>query len=211
MILFLDIVSLLPEFSLIKDNKIIFSKKILNNEEKISDSILPVFLELDKEFKFKDTLSHLIACTGPGSYTALRLGIAFFSGLSISMKIPFIGITCVDLFQFLLPLNEKPKSVIYILSSNNQKFICIFDKSLKSYKINKIDNDQSIFIFDENFTKKFLTNDVFFNNQSFFKKDIQLQKIHFKEIVNEYLNEILLIPQPKIIEPIYISNNLILN
>ena len=51
MILFLDTVSSLPEFSLIDDNKIIFSKKILKNSfDKMSDSIIPSYLELEKKF-----------------------------------------------------------------------------------------------------------------------------------------------------------------
>ena len=51
MILFLDVVSPLPEFSLIEDNKIIFSKKILtNNLDKMSDYIIQVYIDLEKKF-----------------------------------------------------------------------------------------------------------------------------------------------------------------
>ena len=50
MILFLDTVSPIPTFSVIKDNKIVHSIHILDkNNNKISDRIIPAFLELQKE------------------------------------------------------------------------------------------------------------------------------------------------------------------
>ena len=51
MILFLDTVSPLPEFSLIGDNKIILSKKIINNHhEKMSDYLIKSYTDLKKNF-----------------------------------------------------------------------------------------------------------------------------------------------------------------
>ena len=100
MILFLDTVSPTPTFSVIKDNKIILSIHILDkNSNKISDHIIPVFFELQKESELGDKIKKLIVCTGPGSYTSLRVGIAFMYGISYSKKIPLIGITCFDLFK----------------------------------------------------------------------------------------------------------------
>ena len=88
MILFLDTVSPLPEFSLIADNKIILSKKIINNHhEKMSDYLIKSYTDLEKKFSLDQKLENLIINIGPGSYTSLRIGIAFFSGLSMSYKI----------------------------------------------------------------------------------------------------------------------------
>ena len=102
MILFLDTVSPLPEFSVIKENNIIMSIQILNeNCKKISDRIIPVYLELQKKLQINDKIEKLIVCTGPGSFTALRVGIAFMYGLSISKKIPLLGIASFDLFSSL--------------------------------------------------------------------------------------------------------------
>ena len=101
MILFLDTVSPLPEFSLIQDNKIIYSKKILNNDlDKMSDCIIPAYIHLEKKFLLNAKLQCLITNTGPGSYTALRIGIAFLSGLSIAKKIDLIGLPCLDLYLY---------------------------------------------------------------------------------------------------------------
>ena len=42
MFFFLDVISPLPEFFVIEDNKIIFNKKIIKSESsKISDNIIP--------------------------------------------------------------------------------------------------------------------------------------------------------------------------
>ena len=79
MILFLDTVSPLPEFSLIADNKIIFSKKIINHHnEKMSDYLIKSYTDLEKKFSLDQKLENLIINIGPGSYTSLRIGIAFF-------------------------------------------------------------------------------------------------------------------------------------
>ena len=86
MILFLDTVSPLPEF--IADNKIILSKKIINNHhEKMSDYLIKSYTDLEKKFSLDQKLENLIINIGPGSYTSLRIGIAFFSGLSCLIKL----------------------------------------------------------------------------------------------------------------------------
>ena len=126
MILFLDIVSPLPEFSLIEDNKIIYSKNLLTNKlDKMSDCILPAYIDLDKKFSLNKRLRLLITNTGPGSYTSLRVGIAFLSGLSTALNINLIGLPCTDLFCYAIKKEELNSSAIYISSSSNQKFICL--------------------------------------------------------------------------------------
>ena len=61
MILFFDTVSPLPEFCLIEDNKILFSKRILDDpDDKMSDCLVPAYIELEKKFKLGNNLKHLI-------------------------------------------------------------------------------------------------------------------------------------------------------
>jgi len=208
MILFLDTISPLPEFSLFEDNKIIISQKIVfRPDDKMSDYIFTIYIELEKKFNLSKNLKYLITCTGPGSYTALRVGISFFSGLSISMKIPLIGISSVDLFKLNLNANELYSTALYICSSQNQKFICIFDKESDKYKINKVQDDKLMFKSDRSKIKNLLTN----KDSLIVDANIKCRTINFKEIINQYIDSILLCPQPEIIEPIYISNNKILN
>ena len=209
MILFLDTVSPLPEFSLIADNKIIFSKKIINNHhEKMSDYLIKSYTDLEKKFSLDQKLENLIINIGPGSYTSLRIGIAFFSGLSLSYQIDLKGIPCVDFYKYLISKDDLLSTGIYINSANNQKFICIYDEKKEYYNIHKIESFNEI----ENFKiKKVISNTELNKNNSNFFKNIEYQSISFKEIIIKNLDAIMSLESPKIIEPIYISNNKILN
>ena len=211
MILFLDTVSPLPEFSLIQDNKIIYSKKILNNDlDKMSDCIIPAYIHLEKKFLLKTKLQCLITNTGPGSYTALRVGIAFLCGLSIAQKIDLIGLSCLDLYLYAINRDQFNSSVLYVGSSNNQNFVYLYDKKNRfiSHKIEKNKNIASL----ENLSlKKIITNispELIDGNLN---KNIEHLKINFNELVMLNLNNIMSRPRKAIIEPIYISNNAILN
>jgi len=212
MILFFDTVSHLPEFCLIEDNKILYSKRILDDhDDKMSDCIVPVYVDLDKKFKLGKELKYLITVTGPGSYTALRVGIAFLSGLSISMKIPLIGIPCVDLFQYVINASEKKSTAIYICSSNNQKFMCLYPRGFNECIINKMEKDEIPYIFDTSVVKTLLTNDASVLADPLLPKKIECKKFDFKKIVLQNVKSILLLPRQEIIEPIYISNNKLLS
>ena len=209
MILFLDTVSPLPEFSLIGDNKIIFSKKIINNHhEKMSDYLIKSYTDLEKKFSLDQKLENLIINIGPGSYTSLRIGIAFFSGLSLSYQIDLKGIPCVDFYKYVISKDDLLLTGIYINSANNQKFICIYDQKKEYYNIHKIESFNEI----ENFKiKKIISNTELNKNNSNLFKNIKYQSISFKEIIIKNLDAIMKLESPKIIEPIYISNNKILN
>jgi len=209
MILFLDTVSPLPEFSLIGDNKIIFSKKIINNHhEKMSDYLIKSYTDLEKKFSLDQKLENLIINIGPGSYTSLRIGIAFFSGLSMSYQIDLKGIPCVDFYKYVISKDDLLFTGIYIHSANNQKFICIYDEKKEYYNIHKIESFNEI----ENFKiKKIISNTELNNNNPNPFKNIKYQSISFKEIIIKNLDAIMSLESPKIIEPIYISNNKILN
>ena len=209
MILFLDTVSPLPEFSLIGDNKIIFSKKIINNHhEKMSDYLIKSYTDLEKKFSLDQKLENLIINIGPGSYTSLRIGIAFFSGLSMSYQIDLKGIPCVDFYKYVISKDDLLLTGIYIHSANNQKFICIYDQKKEYYNIHKIESFNEI----ENFKiKKVVSNTELNKNNSNLFKNIKYQSISFKEIIIKNLDAIMRLESPKIIEPIYISNNKILN
>ena len=139
MILFLDTVSPLPVFSVIKENKVIKSIQILKkNSNKISDCIIPAYFTLQNQLQINDKIEKLIVCTGPGSFTALRVGIAFMYGLSISKKISLIGTSCTDFLQFTISKSYEKKTLMIICSSNNQNFIAISSNKNDKYLINKI-------------------------------------------------------------------------
>ena len=212
MILFLDTVSSLPEFSIIDDNKIIFSKKIFDDyDQKMSDSILPTYIEMENKLKFRKKIKYLVVSKGPGSYTALRVGISFLSGLSLSTGIPIIGISCMDLSSFLINRSSVSSTAVYILSSNNQKYIYSFDKKKKEQHIVKIEKNESLLNIDLSNIKRLLTNDNSIFIDTILPNKIEFTMFNFKETVAKFIDKIILLPSNEVISPIYISNNKILN
>ena len=75
MFLFLDVISTIPEFFVIEDNKLIIKRKILSKEtEKLSDNIIQAYIKLDNEINLTKNLKKVALTVGPGSYTSLRVG-----------------------------------------------------------------------------------------------------------------------------------------
>ena len=213
MILFLDTVSSLPEFSIIEDNKIIHSNQILSNQnEKMSDLLIPSYLSIEKKYNLKSKLQLLLINTGPGSYTALRVGIAFFSGLSLSQNIDIIGLPCIDLFRFIIPSEELMFSGVYISSSNDQNFIYFFDLKVNQFKIKKIEKNKSLDEqdIDLSILKKIYINESLQGNLNI-RLDIEVKVIKFSKLVNQNIKKIEKYKKNEIIEPLYFSNNKILN
>jgi tRNA A37 threonylcarbamoyladenosine modification protein TsaB len=201
MFLFLDVVSSIPEFHLIKDKKIIVSIKITeNNDEKLSDTIIPKYLKISKAYELNNKITHFILTTGPGSYTALRVGASFIAGLSQSLSLPVAIISTENIYKFLSISNSN--SGIFFQSSNNQNFLTF--KLDEKFVHKKIENKN--FIYPKHITKLFYNNRCpEFNNSSIISTPFSLQEIILKNINNlEFKTNL-------IIKPIYISNNEILN
>ena len=211
MILFLDTVSSLPEFFLIEDNKIISSKKIIDNShEKMSDCIVSKYIEIENKFSLKKNLTDIIVNTGPGSYTALRIGIAFVSGISISQKISLQGLSCLDLYRNYINNKDLKKSAFFIVSSNDQKFICVYDIKKNMHKIIKIENEKDILnLIHMNIKKIYFNNKININNLN--SHNLEYKILGFDKLVTSCLSKILKMPKQRLIEPIYCSNNQTLN
>ena len=201
MFLLLDVASPIPEFYLINDKKIIDSIKITdNNEQKLSDLLIPTYLEIDTAYKLSDNLKKLIITIGPGSYTALRVGASFIAGLSQSMNLPVSAVSTLTIHNH---LSEPHNHIgIYFESSNKQKFFSY----QKNYQFihEKIDNmsyviPKSVFKVIYNLTLP-----------DFINKNIQSEIFSIKNNVIENLDK-LEFDTDLIINPIYISNNTILN
>ena len=201
MFLFLDVVSPIPEFYIIKDKKIIESIKIANDtNSKLSDEIIPIYLEINKKYNLEKNINKLIITIGPGSYTALRVGASFISGLSQSMNLPVSIISNKTIFHYLASLNNQ--TAIYFESSNNQKFF--------SYKKNKEFIHEKIV--SENYILPKSINFIYYNFSypEFLEKKINSSLFTIRELVLNNLSK-LEFRKNLIIKPIYISNNSILN
>ena len=132
MFLFLDVISPIPEFFIIEDNKVIFQSKIIKNEsEKLSDNIFESFLELNKVLNLTTNLKKIAMTVGPGSYTSLRVGASFLSGLKMSKDLVFCPISIVDILIFKSNIIKDKKIAAFISSGKKQFFLCSFNHKKK--------------------------------------------------------------------------------
>ena len=116
MLLFLDVISPLPEFCVIEDNKVILQEKIIQNEtDRLSDNIIQSYIEIDKRLNLTQNLKKISTTIGPGSFTSLRVGSAFISGLMISRKIPYYPLSIEDILNFNSKKSYKKNLGIFIL------------------------------------------------------------------------------------------------
>lgn len=206
MILFLDTISPLPEFCIIKDSKIIYSELIIEqNNQKMSDYIIPKYEKIEKKFELNTNLESMIVCNGPGSYTGLRIGIAFMCGLSLSKKIPIKSVSCVQLLNLFSKKYDKNSLAMYVISGNNQKFLCFNQSVNQDYSVDKIDKF-SLSLFPN--IKDLLVN---YETKEIFSPELKINKLDLKNMILMHLDKILKFKDSDIINPIYISNNIILN
>lgn len=57
-------------------------------------------------------LSALAVALGPGSFTSLRVGLAFVKGLALARRIPLIGIPTLDATAASVPVQEIPLAAV---------------------------------------------------------------------------------------------------
>ena len=204
MLLFLDVISPIPEFFIIEENKIILQRKIIKNEtEKLSDNIFEIYENINKELSLQKNLTKLAMTIGPGSYTSLRVGASFIAGLKYSQKLSFCPISINDLIKF------KEKKVImkefgyFICSANKQQFLCTIDKYNKLKYTKVTDKELKL---PKNIKK------IFYNI-----KKLNLNLDYINQYKFTFINELivnsnkLIFEKNNIINPIYISDNKILN
>ncbi len=203
MILFLDVISSIPEFCVIDDNKVILQEKIIKNEtDRLSDNIIQSYIAIDKRLNLTQNLKKISTTIGPGSYTSLRVGSAFVSGLMISRKIPYYPLSIDDILNFISKKYYKKNLGVFITSSNNQQFIC-YKNNNNVMEYNKIENNKYSI-------PKHIELILF--NKTEITENNQLEQIKFsffEEFYKNYNN--LNFKKNIIIKPIYISNNQLLN
>ena len=203
MLLFLDIISSIPEFCVIDDKKIILQQKITKSEtDKLSDNIIQSYIEIDKRLNLTKNLKKISTTIGPGSYTSLRVGSAFISGLMISRDIPYYPLSIEDILKFNSIKYSRRNLAVFINSSNKQKFLCYKARD-NEIKYDKIENNKYTI-------PKHIDLILFNDNQINENNEIeQIKFSFFNDFYNNYNN--LTFKKNIIIKPIYISNNQLLN
>ena len=203
MLLFLDVISSIPEFCVIDDNKVILQEKIIQNEtDRLSDNIIQSYIAIDKRLNLTQNLKKISTTIGPGSYTSLRVGSAFVSGLMISRKISYYPLSIDDILNFNSKKYYKKNLGVFIKSSNDQQFLCYKNKD-NVMEYNKIENNKYSI---PKHIELILFNNTEINANN---KLQQIQFSFFEEFYKNYNN--LNFKKNIIIKPIYISNNQLLN
>ena len=204
MLLFLDVISSLPEFLLIEDNKVLHKRKIIEKtSENLSDNIFESYIDICNDYNLNNNLKRISITIGPGSFTSLRVGAAFISGLKISKNLLYNGFSIDDIFKFKSSEYHNKEVGIFISSAKNQNFFCTYSKQNK-VQYTKIENEN--FIIPKNFDIV-LYNNI---NPSQLDNNIQHIKFTFPELFIDIYNK-LNFTRNEIIRPLYISNNKILN
>ncbi len=204
MLLFLDVISPLPEFLLIEDNKVVLERKIIKkNSERLSDYLFETYILIDKELNLKEKLKKIAITIGPGSYTSLRVGAAFLSGLIISKSLLSYSFSIDDIFKFNMNINKNNNLGVFINSANNQKFFCFFDDENKIIYV-KIEDTK--FVLPKNIDT------ILYNEEKMILKSNNIQQIKFNFLEYFFLNyNKFKFSRNEIIKPVYISNNKVLN
>ena len=144
MLLFLDVISSLPEFLLIEDNKVVHKRKIIEKtSENLSDNIFESYMDICNDYNLNNNLKKISITIGPGSFTSLRVGAAFISGLKISKNLLYNGFSIDDIFKFKSSEYHNKEVGIFISSAKNQNFFCTYSKQNK-VQYTKIENENFI-------------------------------------------------------------------
>ena len=75
--------------------------------------------------------------TGPGSFTGIRLGIAYDKGIAMGLKIPVVGISAFDLY-----LAQNPDAFVAIDSGRGDFFVAANGLEPQTMEIEEIETKQ---------------------------------------------------------------------
>lgn len=111
-------------------------------------SILSILIQKAFALFDKDQLDAVAVATGPGSYTALRVGLSSAKGLCYGLDIPLIDINTLEIiaFPFQNP-NISDFIVPTIDARRNEAYIAIYDKNF-----NIIVSDQAMILEENSFS-----------------------------------------------------------
>lgn len=127
--LFLDTSSQNLIVSLIKDNELIYDKR-LETKNDHSSYLLP---SIDEAFKSNNIgfneLNRIIVGVGPGSFTGTRISITAAKTYGYAMNIPTFGISSLEIMIY---GNDNYDYYVPIIEDKNDKiYFSIFDKNKK--------------------------------------------------------------------------------
>ena len=82
-----------------------------------------VAVMLDQASTSFDDLSGLGVAIGPGSYTGLRIGVAFAKGIAATRDLPLVGMTTLDILARGAPHSTSNSSLIAVVKAGRGRII----------------------------------------------------------------------------------------
>lgn len=70
-----------------------------------------------------ESLGGLIVCTGPGSFTGLRVGIAVGKGMAVALDIPIVGVSLFDIAAD--RIGDSPRPVLALAPQRKGEFFAV--------------------------------------------------------------------------------------
>lgn len=99
------------ELALLKGQELLAERRWENAKEDV-EKLVPTVEELLLEAGLKkQELTNLLCVVGPGSFTSVRVGVAFMNALAEGLKIPLFG---VDTFELLRMKAGLPKALVLL-------------------------------------------------------------------------------------------------
>jgi tRNA threonylcarbamoyladenosine biosynthesis protein TsaB len=138
-----------PQFSLalMEESGVIKAEVFITPTSKSFVGFMPALADLlPRSSASKEQIEGLIIGTGPGSFTGLRVGLSTAKGLCQGLKIPIIGVSCLEAMAVQLPCPSYPTCSI-INSKNREVFVALFQWS-EDGKITRMTDDTCIPIMD---------------------------------------------------------------
>ena len=112
----------------------IHGKKIFKKLNKGFTHIENLIPEIDDSFKKikkdRSLLEYIGVCTGPGSFTGLRIGIATVLGISYAGSIKCFGFSVFDIYKYLF-MSNKNAVIISVIDAKKTDFTVLLSKLWK--------------------------------------------------------------------------------
>ena len=142
-ILAIDTSSKICGVTILEDNEVLIN--LSNDDEKThSVKLMPMIDEAFKSTNLSlDDISLLACCTGPGSFTGVRIGIATIKAFADVKGLPVVGVTSLESLAYNLFDALKDSSVVCSLidAKNNNVYCGIYEKNNNKFNLISIFTD----------------------------------------------------------------------
>lgn len=180
--------------SVLEDEKVlgtIFLNSGLIHSRIISQVVEKLFNLLSLKMKNIDLLS---VCTGPGSFTGIRIGLSFMKGISLALNIPCIGVSSLEALAHSVE-SVKNDEVIYSCIKANQDEIYFNSYELENNVLVNRNEDTFINIDNiSNFVEKEKKNVIIVGNASktcynLCSQFANMSKFYFRNINSDFIGK----------------------